>query len=61
MPELVTESQDRDALINVRNISAKWDKDELNKGKLKLELSFFLQKGAYATMMIKKLGVICLE
>ena len=55
MPELISESQPREAFIYVKSIKSKWDKDELTKGKLKLELVFSLPKGAYATMLIKKL------
>lgn len=57
MPELITEGKERDAFVDVKNINYKWNNDELNKNKLKLEVSFFLQKGSYATMLIKKLGI----
>ena len=56
IPELITDGVNRDAFINVKNIKYKWKKDELNKDKLKVELSFFLPKGSYATMLIKKLS-----
>ena len=35
MPELITESQPRAAFIEVKDIKYKWDKDELNKGKIR--------------------------
>lgn len=54
MPELVTDTDFRDAFVDA-NIKYSWKEDELNKGKLKLELSFFLPKGSYATMLVKKL------
>lgn len=57
MPELITESVHRGAFIEVKDIKYKYSKDELNKGKLKLELQFFLPKGSYATMLIKKLSI----
>ena len=57
IPELITEGQERNAFIEIKDIKYIWDKDELNKGKLKLNLSFFLPKGSYATMLIKKLGI----
>mgnify|MGYP001619109865 CR=1 FL=1 len=56
IPELITQSSERSAFIDVKGIKYKWGNDKLNKGKLKLELSFFLPKGAYATMLIKKLS-----
>lgn len=56
MPELITEGKEREAFIEVKKIEYKWNKDELNKGKLKLQISFFLPKGCYATMLTKKLG-----
>lgn len=61
IPELITESQNRDVFIRVQNIKHSWEKDELNKGKMKLTLSFFLPKGAYATMLLKKLAVIYIK
>jgi len=57
IPELVTESKYRDAFIDVKNIKCYWDDDELNEGRFKVELKFFLPKGSYATMLIKKLSV----
>ncbi|MBI2148390.1 tRNA pseudouridine(13) synthase TruD [Candidatus Woesearchaeota archaeon] len=56
IPELITQGVNRDAFVNVENIKYKWAKEELNKDKLKLELSFFLPKGSYATMLVKKLS-----
>ncbi len=57
IPELITESVNRAAFIEVKDIECKWLKDELNKSKLKLELKFFLSKGSYATMLVKKLSI----
>lgn len=57
IPELITGGKERGAFVEVKNIGFKWDKDELNKNKLKLEVSFFLTKGSYATMLVKKLGI----
>ncbi len=60
IPELVATASDREALLRIGNIRSTWKEDELNKGKLKVELSFFLPKGAYATMLIKKMeAYIC--
>jgi len=57
IPELISTTQFRDAFIDIKNINYSWNKDELNNGKIKLELSFFLTKGSYATMLIKKLSI----
>ncbi len=58
LPELVTESHDRSAFVDVKNIKHSFEKDELNPAKLKLKISFFLPKGSYATMLIKKIESI---
>ncbi len=58
IPELITQTQERQAFIEVKDIKSSWNNDEINKNKLKLELSFFLPKGVYATMLIKKLTSI---
>ena len=55
MPELITETSFRKAFIEVNEINYKYSKDELNSGKLKLLISFFLPKGCYATILLKKL------
>lgn len=57
IPELINGGVQREAFLNIEKIKYKWDKDELNKGKLKLLVEFFLPKGSYATMLIKKLGL----
>ena len=57
LPELITTSQNREAFIDVENIKYLWSKDGLNKGKLKLQVFFFLPKGSYATLLIKKLNL----
>jgi len=55
LPELLTESAYRPAFIRVRNIIYKFEKDEVYNNKLKCIISFFLPKGSYATLLIKKL------
>ncbi len=61
MPELINVSQDRSAFVNVKNIKSRWGRDELNEGKFKLIISFFLPKGTYATMLIKKILLLYLK
>ncbi len=58
LPELISDSSDREAIIEVNNIKSNWQDDDLNKNKFKLELEFFLPNGCYATMLIKKLNSI---
>ena len=55
MPELTTETVMRKAFIEVKNIISEYSEDELNKNKLKVVIKFFLPKGCYATMLIKRL------
>lgn len=53
IPDLSTEGDRRDALISIDDFKIiKEEKDELNKGKKKLVVSFSLPKGAYATVLI---------
>lgn len=55
LPELVTESDYRPSLIEVKNIITEFSDDELNQGFKKAKISFFLTKSSYATLVIKKL------
>jgi len=55
IPELITETQYREAFIEVKDIKSKFDEDELNKDKFKVIIEFTLPKGSYATLLIKKL------
>jgi tRNA pseudouridine13 synthase len=45
----------RDCWLNVQNFEYQWTEDELHPGKECLNLSFQLQRGAYATMIVKML------
>ncbi|MBS3095110.1 tRNA pseudouridine(13) synthase TruD [Candidatus Woesearchaeota archaeon] len=54
MPELSSEGNERDLIVKV-NVSITFENDEINKNKLKAILSFSLDKGAYATIVIKKM------
>ena len=55
MPFLVSESVDRNTFTKVMDFKYKYGKDELNKRKLKAVLSFYLDKGSYGTLVVKKL------
>ena len=55
LTELNVESAYRNVFLNVNNIKCEFYNDELNKGYFKAVISFFLPKGAYATLLIKKL------
>jgi len=56
LPELSSEGNDRDLFIRINNLRIiKTDKDELNKNKQKMIVSFSLRKGSYATEVIKYL------
>lgn len=49
---------ERKALVFPERLSVKEPKpDEFYKGKLKLELDFFLPKGSYATILVKRLQI----
>ncbi len=55
MPEISSEGGSRDLFVQVGDFNYRYDKDEMNKGKYKASLSFMLPKGAYATMIVKRL------
>ncbi|MBU2639215.1 MAG: tRNA pseudouridine(13) synthase TruD [Nanoarchaeota archaeon] len=55
MPFLVSESVDRNTFTKVMDFKYRYGKDELNKRKLKAVLSFYLDKGSYGTLVVKKL------
>lgn len=56
MPELASAGSSRAALFFPEKLkTGKLDKDELNKKRFKLKLSFELPKGDYATVLIKEL------
>ncbi|MBT5022335.1 tRNA pseudouridine(13) synthase TruD [Candidatus Woesearchaeota archaeon] len=55
MPELSVVGDERDAFIEVKDFSFEFLDDERNNDKKKCVLKFFLNKGAYATMIVKKL------
>lgn len=54
IPELTLEGELRAAFVEVKDLQfGKPQEDELNSGRKKLRLSFFLSKGSYATMAVK--------
>lgn len=55
MPELIAKTVYRKAFVDVNKIKVKFENDEMNKGKLKAVIEFFLPKGSYATLLMKRL------
>jgi len=53
IPELSSFGGERDLFIEIKNFSYKIMDDDLNIGKKKMILKFFLKKGCYATTVIK--------
>jgi len=55
-PFLIEETTYRDCFAKVKNFKTlSYEKDELNHGKFKQKTSFSLQKGSYATILIKQM------
>ncbi len=54
-PDLVQKTIYRDALVNVKNLKIKYREDDVYSGKLKAEIEFFLPKGSYGTLLIRKM------
>ncbi len=55
IPEISSEGNERDLIVNIRDLICKYENDELNKGKLKATLEFPLPAGSYATLVVKKM------
>lgn len=56
IPALTLEGKGRKALVEVKKlVIGKKESDDLNPGKQKVNIIFFLPKGSYATMVIKKI------
>ncbi len=53
MPELTSEGGSRQLLMEVKSLAYQFEEDELNKGKKKCTLTFALDKGCYATVVVK--------
>ncbi|HLC56281.1 MAG TPA: tRNA pseudouridine(13) synthase TruD [Candidatus Nanoarchaeia archaeon] len=54
-PNLVEKTVYRDALVEVKGLKIRYLKDEIFKVKLKADVEFFLTKGSYGTLLIKKI------
>jgi len=56
LPEVSSEGDARKLLMETKDFSmSKAEEDELNKGRLKTTLKFFLPKGSYATVVLEGL------
>lgn len=55
IPELSLEGSERDLFVKIKNFKTRLLDDEINKGTFKQILMFELQKGSYATIVIKKM------
>ena len=55
IPEISAEGTERDMFIEVKDLEiGNLEDDELNNGKKKSRIKFFLQKGSYATEFIRQ-------
>jgi tRNA pseudouridine13 synthase len=55
IPEISSEGNERNIIVDINNLEIKYMKDEINKGKLKAILEFELGKGSYGTLVVKKM------
>jgi len=56
IPELSSEGEERDLYMEVKDFKVvEQNEDELNRNKLKIKIGFKLNKGCYATVVIKEL------
>ena len=55
IPELVSEGVSRAGFVDVSDFKYSYNWDEMNEGKLKCKLEFSLPKGAYGSLLVKKL------
>ena len=56
IPDITPHGSDRELISKIKNLKiSDLEKDELNKDRKKITLSFELQKGSYATIVIKRL------
>lgn len=55
VPELSSEGNSRKMFVDVEDLRVSYQKDDLNKGKLKAVLDFKLPPGSYATLVVKKM------
>ncbi len=56
IPAISSEGNERDLIAEISELEiGKLEADELNSGKKKIKLKFFLRKGSYATAVVKQL------
>ena len=55
VPEIASEGNERDLIVDVKNLKLDYSDDEMNKGKLKCLLEFELGRGSYGTLVVKKM------
>ncbi len=56
LPELSSEGSERDVMMKVKGFKTlEYSDDELNEGKKKQVVKFYLDKGCYATVVIDSL------
>ena len=56
LPELASFGTEREFIVKVNDFSAtELEDDDLNINKKKVKIKFFLSKGSYATIVIKKM------
>ncbi len=55
IPEMSVEGNERDLVVDVDDFGYSIDEDDLNKGRKKVKIKFKLQKGSYATIVVKSL------
>jgi len=54
IPELTLEGEQRKAIVEINNLTiSPFENDELNQNKKKIKISFSLNKGSYATIVIR--------
>jgi tRNA pseudouridine13 synthase len=56
VPGMIWKEEQRDALVKPTNVTdVRIEPDEMHEGNVKVSLQFALPRGAYATMVIKRL------
>jgi tRNA pseudouridine13 synthase len=55
LPEISCKGDDRDLIIFPKNFDYRFEKDDLNRGRIKAILEFTLPKGSYATEVIRQI------
>jgi len=55
MPELSCKGDERDFIVFPKGLKYKFEKDDMNKNRLKVKIEFELPKGSYATEVIRQM------